>query len=1048
MLITKELLEKVIPGKWVVEPDNDWKANNVVLYGYQLFGKDNLYFAMSPESFLNGSKNTGVYAKNIKDQHDAVIDHADNIKGAIVERKLDVDVPQYLVEDGYKALEMLAEYASKQFDGKSVAITGTVGKSSTKNLLVNMLDVTFANNNESSNPEFINTISNDNSRTKIRQFVANYLREPKYAVAEVAVSSLWMKTGSITKLMKPYVSVVTQVGIGQKGYDEHKMAEFKTRVAQGLQDDGYLLINSSIDNIDEVLEYAQRFTNNILLYGFRDNDDFKMKIKNHDINGIEAEFVSSKFNINYTFTTNSRDRGTLENIAAAISSYVVLLKNDSSMDLEKIRSVLNNMPSKSRVLEPIDLNINNNKALLIDDSYNAEKLSMENAFDFSNAIMQRYKGKKIAVIGKIVNLEQRSAEVHKSLAPSLIKAGFDKVICFTNETKPLYEALPEEMRAGIYDNPLSVAQAISKEMNDDSFILLKGSTRETSIEKIRKYLTADKESLSKFIYNYGGVISNLNGDIVSKYGNSEIKSIFGVGNFIAIAQATKKLAHLQLNLNETFSLVEQVKHSSNDKRAIGMNPGEKYSFNTILKSASYYDAPDAEVALSHIVAPGGPTNQFKRIAKNLNLTDNSVENVTGRINKKNQEHNLFDLIKIASEIGQLPKFQISQLLPQSMEINNEMRFPSLRVQITGKVIGVIHARNSVMFWFEHNNEVFCGSIIAKNATNYDFDSHIINSIDKFILNKKNDFEIITKKMNSSLINVIGDVYFGEFYSRKRISKGQNDGLQKFGYGHSFRKINKFFHTNDYNIANLEAVLVDENKEKRFSSLIDFPLDAGPQETLEELKKNNFNALTTATNHALDFGESGEKETLDWINKYGFEVLGSGMNVSEAYKHLKLKSKNKNIHIFNGYRYNMSRFDMKFYADGDNAGVAMLGQVLLDEVRKVRFNDPDSKIILIAHWGKDFKEIVTSQKVFGKQFIDAGGSLIIGHGPHMVQAMKTINSKPIVYSIGNGVFNSNGEYKEKNMPPYGYLTKIDVSENKVRLYPILTDNLVMNINGGI
>src|SRR5699024_3264505 len=104
--------------------------------------------------------------------------------------------------------------------------------------------------------------------------------------------------------------------------------------------------------------------------------------------------------------------------------------------------------------------------------------------------------------------------------------------------------------------------------------------------------------------------------------------------------------------------------------------------------------------------------------------------------------------------------------------------------------------------------------------------------------------------------------------------------------------------------------------------------------------------------------------------------------------------------------------------------------------------PDGKIIVIAHWGADFKTVNQKQKDYAHSLVSAGADLIIGHGAHMIQEIEKIGSSIVVYSIGNGVFNSDGEYNRRFVAPYSLIAQIVMTKagKELRMYPIYTNNL--------
>ena len=84
--------------------------------------------------------------------------------------------------------------------------------------------------------------------------------------------------------------------------------------------------------------------------------------------------------------------------------------------------------------------------------------------------------------------------------------------------------------------------------------------------------------------------------------------------------------------------------------------------------------------------------------------------------------------------------------------------------------------------------------------------------------------------------------------------------------------------------------------------------------------------------------------------------------------------------------------------------------MLEQIGRYRLTHPEHKIIVICHWGVDFKPITKEQNKLAAILTQAGADLIIGHGAHTIQPVQIVNQKPVVFGIGNAVFNSNGEYE--------------------------------------
>ncbi|QHH94410.1 CapA family protein [Acinetobacter gyllenbergii] len=300
----------------------------------------------------------------------------------------------------------------------------------------------------------------------------------------------------------------------------------------------------------------------------------------------------------------------------------------------------------------------------------------------------------------------------------------------------------------------------------------------------------------------------------------------------------------------------------------------------------------------------------------------------------------------------------------------------------------------------------------------------------------------TKQLHAKTewINILGDTYFGEFYTEKRKNKGIEDALQRYGYRHSFEAIKHFFGPDDINIANLEAVFnLEENS--ILAGRKDYILRAKAQETLAEFKRIHLNTLCLANNHLKDYGEASLKHTLTQLERTNIDFIGAGENQQQAHQGLEIKNdQGQCLAIFNGYWHRRAAYqEYDFYALGNSAGVACLNAILFEQLMQYRLAHPTHKIMVICHWGVDFKSIHPEQEKLAKVLTQIGADVVIGHGAHTLQPIQSIHQKHVIFGIGNGVFNSNGHFEKYQALPYGTVVRINLSLSQLKLYPIYTHN---------
>ncbi|NUF35262.1 CapA family protein [Acinetobacter oleivorans] len=461
---------------------------------------------------------------------------------------------------------------------------------------------------------------------------------------------------------------------------------------------------------------------------------------------------------------------------------------------------------------------------------------------------------------------------------------------------------------------------------------------------------------------------------------------------------------------------------------LGLKSLEHYTFIKLLQLLIFTQAADVKDALSNMLC-GTHEQTYLILSKraatyNLNLKKG---------NTVNQLKYLFLLVKnIYSQPAEIRKlFFIKELnfkgksyLPQTL----------LMAQ---NVLEVLYLTNSFrkiyLTFFEENQTIGFFSFLDDIHRA----EHLIPYYHCFQVQK------VTPKICSApsgVINILGDTYFGEIYTEKRRARGQIDALQQYGYDYSFDKIKAFLGENDLNIANFEAVFSLENQ----SPLVHkkpFILKADAEQTLAEFKNIHLNHLVLANNHLKDYGDLGLAYTLQEFDQANISYIGAGTNQKEAHSYFEITFNNKHYAIFNGYWHRDTAYlDYDFYALGPKSGVACLNGGLLEQIGRYKQTHPVHKIIVICHWGIDFKPITKEQSKLADILTQAGADLVIGHGAHTIQPIKVINQKPVVFGIGNAVFNSNGEYTEQNALPYGCIARLDLLKDRLRLYPIYTNNL--------
>ncbi|QQQ28054.1 CapA family protein [Chryseobacterium indoltheticum] len=230
--------------------------------------------------------------------------------------------------------------------------------------------------------------------------------------------------------------------------------------------------------------------------------------------------------------------------------------------------------------------------------------------------------------------------------------------------------------------------------------------------------------------------------------------------------------------------------------------------------------------------------------------------------------------------------------------------------------------------------------------------------------------------------------------------GRNEDIIDRGdYKSLFNGFEEITKSMDYSIVNLECPITKSKKKIKKTGPC---IKSENMKSLEALKFANFNLLTLANNHIQDYSEEGVIDTIEHAKKYQFDIIGAGKNKKAAAQPLIKKINNVNIGFIN-------IAENEFCAASDNCAGANTFD-LIDNLKTIKELRPKvDKIILIYHGGREHYQLPTpNQRKRLRFFIENGVDAIVAHHTHCFSGYEFYNQKPIIYSLGNFIF----DYKKK------------------------------------
>lgn len=365
----------------------------------------------------------------------------------VVEKKLGTII---IVNDSILALGALASYKRDLYDIPVIAITGSVGKTSVKDMIHEVLKMKYNvlctkenYNNNIGVPLTILGLKNHNAL--IVEMGMNHMKELSY----------------LSKIAKPTMALITNIGtahIGNLGSREN-ILKAKLEVLDGMNG-GKLFINNDDDMLQKV-QYGSLVT-----IGIKNKSDFMATDINED--AFSSQFKINNQDIKLNVGSNAFVYNAL--FAYAVGEYLGVSK-------ENIETALENFKLSPHRLEKFETK----KYTIIDDTYNASLDSVKNSL----GLLSKVSGRKVFVFADILEIDNFAKEIHEEVAENIIENNIDITICVGNQSKYTYEKLKSNKKETYYfENNSDLINNLNSILKEKDTILIKGSHSMKLIEVV------------------------------------------------------------------------------------------------------------------------------------------------------------------------------------------------------------------------------------------------------------------------------------------------------------------------------------------------------------------------------------------------------------------------------------------------------------------------------------------------------------------------------------------------------------------------------------
>jgi len=386
-------------------------------------------------------------------------------KGAtalLVHRTVDCDLPQMLVSDTRHALGHLAKMWAEQFQVPTVAVTGSNGKTTVKEMIAAIL---------SQLGPVLATAGNFNNDIGVPLTLLRLREHHQYAVIEIGANHEG-EVASLSRLVQPDVALVNNVGAAHlEGFGSiEAVASAKSEIFQGLSSDGWAVINAD-DQFANVMHEAAAHAHR---REFGSDEDVAVRLlEDNELKiSTDAKMLSPRFSL-----LGRHNR--LNAVAATAVAQCMDVQPVTIMaGLAQIQPVSGRLNRKPGI----------NNAVLIDDTYNANPNSVKAAID----VLAEHDGVRVLALGDLGELGEDEINLHAELGAYAKSAGIDQLYTVGNLTAHTAKAFGAAVHC---QSQKDMVERLRSVMTNNVTVLLKGS-RGSRMEVVLEPLVGPKKNRS------------------------------------------------------------------------------------------------------------------------------------------------------------------------------------------------------------------------------------------------------------------------------------------------------------------------------------------------------------------------------------------------------------------------------------------------------------------------------------------------------------------------------------------------------------------------
>jgi UDP-N-acetylmuramoyl-tripeptide--D-alanyl-D-alanine ligase len=381
-----------------------------------------------------------------------------------------LDIPLIFVDDCLIALQQLANAYRKQLSVKVVAITGSNGKTTTKDMLTSILKTTYSVHK---------TNGNLNSQIGLPLTILEIEEHTQVAVLELGMSERG-QIERLSEIAEPDVAVITMIGLSHLSSlgSREAIAAAKLEIVKGLPDNGTLLINGDEPLLTNACEDRTRFVtlhdcNRIIHFGMNESNDYYATSIKQETG--QTLFTTNRSEGSYSIPLIGKHNVLNATAAIAVAELLLVSENNIKIGLENVEMTgmrMEQVKSKAGYT-------------LINDAWNASPASMRAAIE-TFEVIKGY-SRKFIVLGDMLELGDQEKEYHQQIGQMLDPETIDYVFTIGELGKEIAleanKRFRDDKRVQVFQDKKAAIEEIRSLVKSQDVILVKGS-RGMQLEEI------------------------------------------------------------------------------------------------------------------------------------------------------------------------------------------------------------------------------------------------------------------------------------------------------------------------------------------------------------------------------------------------------------------------------------------------------------------------------------------------------------------------------------------------------------------------------------